>query len=109
MEEGAEEFILKPVKLSDVKRLKSSLIKGEGKENEDNIVEEVKTRDDANSIKIQLGEEKIVKKRKYQDDNKNSITSYRDSFNDAGPQELRPESPLSPNRAVKRMKLQTTN
>lgn len=29
MEEGAEDFLLKPVKLSDVKRLKDFILKGE--------------------------------------------------------------------------------
>lgn len=33
LEEGAEDFLLKPVKLSDVKRLKDFIMKGEGKEN----------------------------------------------------------------------------
>ncbi|KAH7529192.1 hypothetical protein FEM48_Zijuj05G0158300 [Ziziphus jujuba var. spinosa] len=32
LEEGAEEFIVKPVKLSDVNRLKNFIMKGEGKE-----------------------------------------------------------------------------
>lgn len=32
MEEGAEEFILKPVKLADVKRLKDHIVKGLTKE-----------------------------------------------------------------------------
>ncbi|KAI9087590.1 hypothetical protein K1719_030460 [Acacia pycnantha] len=32
LEEGAEEFLLKPVKLADVKRLKEFIVKGEGKE-----------------------------------------------------------------------------
>ncbi|KDP31161.1 hypothetical protein JCGZ_11537 [Jatropha curcas] len=32
LEEGAEEFIVKPVKLSDVKRLKDFIMKGEGEE-----------------------------------------------------------------------------
>ncbi|XP_054820452.1 two-component response regulator ARR5-like isoform X1 [Prosopis cineraria] len=32
LEEGAEEFLLKPVKLADVKRLKEFIMKGEGKE-----------------------------------------------------------------------------
>eukprot|EP01018_Ginkgo_biloba_P024390 Gb_10442 [translate_table: standard] len=32
LEEGAEEFILKPVKLSDVKRLKGHIVKGQSKE-----------------------------------------------------------------------------
>ncbi|KAI4336080.1 hypothetical protein L6164_014654 [Bauhinia variegata] len=31
LEEGAEDFLLKPVKLSDVKRLKDCIMKGEGK------------------------------------------------------------------------------
>ncbi|XP_010272107.1 PREDICTED: two-component response regulator ARR5-like [Nelumbo nucifera] len=34
LEEGAEEFIVKPVKLSDVKRLKHNLTREEGQENE---------------------------------------------------------------------------
>ncbi|KAK3225684.1 hypothetical protein Dsin_005546 [Dipteronia sinensis] len=33
LEEGAEEFIVKPVKLSDVKRLRDCIIKGDGEEN----------------------------------------------------------------------------
>ncbi|KAL5813966.1 hypothetical protein ACOSQ4_024607 [Xanthoceras sorbifolium] len=33
LEEGAEEYLVKPVKLSDVKRLKDFIIKGEGEEN----------------------------------------------------------------------------
>ncbi|RDX93557.1 Two-component response regulator ARR5 [Mucuna pruriens] len=34
MEEGAEEFLLKPVKLSDVRRLKDFIMKGKVKEGE---------------------------------------------------------------------------
>nr|DAD34964.1 TPA_asm: hypothetical protein HUJ06_005604 [Nelumbo nucifera] len=34
LEEGAEEFIIKPVKLSDVKRLKHNLTREEGQANE---------------------------------------------------------------------------
>lgn len=33
LEEGAEEYIVKPVKLSDVKRLKNHILRGEEEEN----------------------------------------------------------------------------
>uniref|UniRef100_A0A2P2PQH3 Uncharacterized protein MANES_06G099700 n=1 Tax=Rhizophora mucronata TaxID=61149 RepID=A0A2P2PQH3_RHIMU len=36
-EEGAEEFLVKPVKLSDVKRLKDFIMKGEGDGNGERI------------------------------------------------------------------------
>ena len=46
LEEGAEEFIVKPVKLSDVKRLKSFVMKGEGKEDKEITTCKRKCRDE---------------------------------------------------------------
>ncbi|KAF7806127.1 Two-component response regulator ARR6 [Senna tora] len=50
LEEGAEEFLLKPVKLSDVERLKEFIMKGEeGKENGDKKSKKRKRSDDYNN------------------------------------------------------------
>ncbi|KAJ8772949.1 hypothetical protein K2173_028126 [Erythroxylum novogranatense] len=46
LEEGAEEFILKPVKLSDVKRLKDFIMRGEGEEKGKRRAPKRKLRDD---------------------------------------------------------------
>ncbi|CAK9138675.1 unnamed protein product [Ilex paraguariensis] len=50
LEEGAEEFLVKPVKLSDVKRLKSVILKGDGEENGDMRTQKRKVRDDSSSL-----------------------------------------------------------
>jgi len=39
LEEGAEEYLVKPVKLSDVKRLKDFIMRGEGKDSEEDCGE----------------------------------------------------------------------
>ncbi|CAK9177305.1 unnamed protein product [Ilex paraguariensis] len=50
LEEGAEEFLVKPVKLSDVKRLKNNvIIRGEGEENGARQNRKRKLRDDPSS------------------------------------------------------------
>ncbi|KAF3437809.1 hypothetical protein FNV43_RR20565 [Rhamnella rubrinervis] len=49
LEEGAEEFILKPVKLSDVKRLKNVIMKEDEKENVEKRTFKRKLRDDEDS------------------------------------------------------------
>ncbi|KAJ4712245.1 Two-component response regulator [Melia azedarach] len=46
LEEGAEEYIVKPVKLSDVKRLKDHIMKGEAEENGRRKLHKRKLRDD---------------------------------------------------------------
>ncbi|KAI9174208.1 hypothetical protein LWI28_013737 [Acer negundo] len=46
LEEGAEEFIVKPVKLSDVKRLRDCIIKGDGEENVKKNLNKRKLQDD---------------------------------------------------------------
>lgn len=46
LEEGAEEFLLKPVKLSDVKRLKDYIMRGETEENEGRRVHKRRIEDD---------------------------------------------------------------
>ncbi|KAH0690437.1 hypothetical protein KY289_017795 [Solanum tuberosum] len=53
LEEGAEEFLLKPVKLSDVKRLRDFILRGEGDDNKET----------ENNIK-----QVCCRKRKFQDD-----------------------------------------
>ncbi|GMN33461.1 hypothetical protein TIFTF001_048260 [Ficus carica] len=51
LEEGAEEFIVKPVKLSDVNRLKNFVMKGEGKDNQDKrLHKRKKLQDDASLL-----------------------------------------------------------
>ncbi|EXC32234.1 Two-component response regulator [Morus notabilis] len=49
LEEGAEEFIVKPVKLSDVNRLKNFVMKGEGNDNQDKRLHKRKKLEDDNS------------------------------------------------------------
>ncbi|EEF52073.1 two-component response regulator ARR5 [Ricinus communis] len=49
LEEGAEEFIVKPVKLSDVKRLKNFVMRGEGDEKEKRSILKRKMDDDVSS------------------------------------------------------------
>lgn len=46
LEEGAEEFIVKPVKLSDVKRLKDFIMRGEGEEKGKTKIQKRKMEDD---------------------------------------------------------------
>ncbi|XP_040986998.1 two-component response regulator ARR15 [Juglans microcarpa x Juglans regia] len=46
LEEGAEEFLLKPVKLSDVRRLKDFITRGEGKDSGERINHKRKREDD---------------------------------------------------------------
>ncbi|XP_057951805.1 two-component response regulator ARR6-like [Malania oleifera] len=60
LEEGAEEFIVKPVKLSDVKRLKDYVMRGEGDENKEKGTQKRKQRDE--------NKEKRTQKRKQEDD-----------------------------------------
>ncbi|KAJ7945926.1 Two-component response regulator [Quillaja saponaria] len=52
LEEGAEEFLLKPVKLSDVKRLKDFIMKGEGKEIEEKIIHKRSRSDDYSPLPV---------------------------------------------------------
>ncbi|KAJ1421786.1 Signal transduction response regulator, receiver domain [Sesbania bispinosa] len=61
LEEGAEEFLLKPVKLSDVKRLTNFIMRGEGKKGEKKISKKKPIRGlQSISIIIFLKEVKIV-------------------------------------------------
>ncbi|KAF8378343.1 hypothetical protein HHK36_029682 [Tetracentron sinense] len=69
LEEGAEEYIVKPVKLSDVKRLKDYITKEEGEG--------------------EKSEERVTLKRKFQDACDNSPSS-------STPSSPTPSSPLSP-------------
>ncbi|KAM6594186.1 two-component response regulator ARR5 [Cannabis sativa] len=101
LEEGAEEFIVKPVKLSDVKRLTSFVMKGEGKEN---------------------GDGERVNKRKLEDDDDSSSPvlssqssspplspkSSLDSCNQPTDEQLS-SSPSSPECSPKRPRLQSTD
>lgn len=51
LEEGAQDFLLKPVKLSDVKRLKDFLMRGEGKDSEEETrIHKRRRRDDCTSL-----------------------------------------------------------
>ncbi|KAJ9140379.1 hypothetical protein P3X46_031033 [Hevea brasiliensis] len=60
LEEGAEEFIVKPVKLSDVKRLKDFITRGEGEENEKRRILKRKMEDDVFSLSSQLPASDLV-------------------------------------------------
>ncbi|KAI3454593.1 hypothetical protein Pfo_011256 [Paulownia fortunei] len=50
LEEGAEEFLVKPVKLSDVKRLRDFILRGGEEKNEREITRKRKMRDDTCSL-----------------------------------------------------------
>ncbi|KAJ9163693.1 hypothetical protein P3X46_023333 [Hevea brasiliensis] len=54
LEEGAEEFIVKPVKLSDVKRLKDFIMKGDGEEKGKRTILKRKMQDDIFSLSSQF-------------------------------------------------------
>ncbi|KAK2965147.1 hypothetical protein RJ640_005310 [Escallonia rubra] len=54
LEEGAEEFLMKPVKLSDVKRLKSFILRGEGDEHGKKQTQKRKLEDDPSSASSPL-------------------------------------------------------
>ncbi|KAF2311383.1 hypothetical protein GH714_022254 [Hevea brasiliensis] len=60
LEEGAEEFIVKPVKLSDVKRLKDFIMRGEGEENGKRRILKRKMEDDVFSLSSQLPASDLV-------------------------------------------------
>ncbi|KAL8094582.1 hypothetical protein AgCh_036204 [Apium graveolens] len=48
LEEGAEDYLVKPVKLSDIKRLKDHILKGEG--DEENAVHKKMINEDPSSV-----------------------------------------------------------
>ena len=50
LEEGAEDFLLKPVKLDDVKRLKDFIMKGDGKDGGETRIHKRKRQDDYASL-----------------------------------------------------------
>ncbi|XP_059442438.1 two-component response regulator ARR5-like isoform X2 [Corylus avellana] len=50
LEEGAEEYLVKPVKLSDVKRLKDFIMRGEGKDSGETRIRKRRRRDDHSSL-----------------------------------------------------------
>ncbi|KAF3614531.1 Two-component response regulator ARR3 [Capsicum annuum] len=61
LEEGAEEFLLKPVKLSDVKRLRDFILRGEG---------------DDDKLTDKKIKEACSRKRKFQDDSTTQVTAH---------------------------------
>lgn len=50
LEEGAEDYLVKPVKLSDVKRLKDFIIRGEGKDGGETRIRKRRRQDDHTSL-----------------------------------------------------------
>ncbi|XVF09206.1 hypothetical protein REPUB_Repub07fG0072100 [Reevesia pubescens] len=74
LEEGAEEFLVKPVKLSDVKRLKDFIMRGETEENEG----------------------RRVHKRKFEDDSHPQSSSSSSSISSSPSSPSTPSSPLPP-------------
>ncbi|XP_060204752.1 two-component response regulator ARR5-like [Lycium barbarum] len=78
LEEGAEEFLLKPVKLSDVKRLRDFILRGEG---------------DDDKEKEKKFKEVCSRKRKFQDDS--STQSMPSTLAAAHDIESSPESSVS--------------
>ncbi|XP_062170083.1 two-component response regulator ARR5-like isoform X2 [Alnus glutinosa] len=50
LEEGAEEYLVKPVKLADVKRLKDFIIRGEGKDSGETRIRKRRRQDDHTSL-----------------------------------------------------------
>jgi two-component response regulator (ARR-A family) len=49
LEEGAEEFFLKPVQLSDVSKLRPHMLKGKDKESQLNIINKRKSMEECHS------------------------------------------------------------
>ncbi|XP_047332287.1 two-component response regulator ARR5-like [Impatiens glandulifera] len=93
LEEGAKDFLLKPVKLADVKRLKDTIIQGQDEEEDDN--------GDGDGD----GEKETCNKRKQQEQQDEVIIPSPSSSPDLQTSPLAPLAPLLIQPLLKRSKL----